>query len=265
MLELRGVTAGYGREAAVVRDVDLSVRRGEILTLAGPNGCGKTTLLRTIARQLPLLGGEIALLGRPLSGYGREELARTVSFMPQVREIPSITVRSLVAHGRFPHLGLSRRLRPADREAVERAMEETDVARWAERDLRSLSGGERQRVYLAMALAQDTELLLLDEPTTYLDMGCQFALLELVRAVNRRGKTVVMVLHDLAHALRYSRRIALLEGGRLVCCAAPEELLARGDIDRVFGVRTCRMGEGVCFLPAEDAKFSNSGEGTPCV
>lgn len=251
MLELHHVTAGYGRET-VVRDVDCTVARGEIVTLAGPNGCGKTTLLRTIARQLPLLGGGITLLGRPLSGYGRTELARLVSFMPQVREIPSITVESLVSHGRFPHLGLSRQLRAKDKEAVERAMEETGVAQWAGRDLRSLSGGERQRVYLAMALAQDTELLLLDEPTTYLDMGCQFALLELVRAVNRRGKTVVMVLHDLSHALRYSDRIALLEGGRLVCCVPPAELLEQGDIDRVFGVRTCRMGEGVCFLPAKE-------------
>lgn len=248
MLEFRGVTAGYGG-AAAVREIAFTAPKGEMTTLVGPNGCGKTTLLRTAARQLPPLAGEVLLAGRPLGDYGRRELARTVAVLPQVREVPAITVRGLVSHGRFPHLGLGRRMRPADREAVDRAMEETDVARWAHRDLRSLSGGERQRVYLAMALAQDTELLLLDEPTTYLDMGVQFALLELIQRVRRGGKTVVMVLHDLSHALRYSQRIVLLERGRLVCCAPPEALLESGEIDRVFGVRTCRAGEGICFLP----------------
>lgn len=248
MLEFCHVTAGYGGEA-VLRDVSFRVRPGELITLAGPNGCGKTTLLRTAARQLARMDGDLRLGGRPLESYGRMELARTVAFMPQVREIPAITAGALVAHGRFPHLGLSRRLGPGDREAVERAMEETGAARWADRDLRALSGGERQRVYLAMVLAQDTDVILLDEPTAYLDIGCQFALLELVREVNRRGKTVIMVLHDLAHALRYSGRIALLERGRLVLCAPPEELLASGELDRVFGVRTCRTEEAYYFLP----------------
>ena len=192
MLELRGIAAGYGG-TPVLREISFTVPKGSLTALIGPNGCGKTTLLRAAARQLPLLAGEILLDGRPVSSYGRTEFARKAAFMPQVRSVPAITAGALVAHGRFPHLGFSRRLRPEDRAAVQAAMEATGVADWANRDLRALSGGERQRVYLAMALAQDTDLILLDEPTTYLDPGRQFELLDLIASLPGRGKTVVMV------------------------------------------------------------------------
>ena len=128
-------------------------------------------------------------------------------------------------------------------------MEDTGVSAWADRDLRELSGGERQRVYLAMALAQETEVIFLDEPTTYLDLGRQFEVLELIRTLNARGKTIVMVLHDLAQALGYSQRTALMEKGRLVRCASPEALYESGEIDRVFGVRACRAGGTWYFTP----------------
>ena len=249
MLELRDVTAGYGG-TPVLRNVTFSVPAGSLTALIGPNGCGKTTLLRAAARQLPLLAGEILLDGRPVSSYGRTEFARKAAFMPQVRSVPAITAGALVAHGRFPHLGFSRRLRPEDRAAVQAAMEATGVADWANRDLRALSGGERQRVYLAMALAQDTDLILLDEPTTYLDPGRQFELLDLIASLPGRGKTVVMVLHDLSHALRYSTQLLLLEQGRLVQRGTPEELYAGGQLDRVFGIRSRRAPDGsYYFLP----------------
>ncbi len=249
MLELRGITAGYGG-TPVLREVSFTVPKGSLTALIGPNGCGKTTLLRAAARQLPLLAGEILLDGRPVSSYGRTEFARKAAFMPQVRSVPAITAGALVAHGRFPHLGFSRRLRPEDRAAVQAAMEATGVADWANRDLRALSGGERQRVYLAMALAQDTDLILLDEPTTYLDPGRQFELLDLIASLPGRGKTVVMVLHDLSHALRYSTQLLLLEQGRLVQRGTPEELYAGGQLDRVFGIRSRRAPDGsYYFLP----------------
>ena len=249
MLELRDVTVGYGG-TPVLRNVTFSVPAGSLTALIGPNGCGKTTLLRAAARQLPLLAGEILLDGRPVSSYGRTEFARKAAFMPQVRSVPAITAGALVAHGRFPHLGFSRRLRPEDRAAVQAAMEATGVADWANRDLRALSGGERQRVYLAMALAQDTDLILLDEPTTYLDPGRQFELLDLIASLPGRGKTVVMVLHDLSHALRYSTQLLLLEQGRLVQRGTPEELYAGGQLDRVFGIRSRRAPDGsYYFLP----------------
>ena len=249
MLELRGIAAGYGG-TPVLREVSFTVPKGSLTALIGPNGCGKTTLLRAAARQLPLLAGEILLDGRPVSSYGRTEFARKAAFMPQVRSVPAITAGALVAHGRFPHLGFSRRLRPEDRAAVQAAMEATGVADWASRDLRALSGGERQRVYLAMALAQDTDLILLDEPTTYLDPGRQFELLDLIASLPGRGKTVVMVLHDLSHALRYSTQLLLLEQGRLVQRGTPEELYAGGQLDRVFGIRSRRAPDGsYYFLP----------------
>ena len=249
MLELRGIAAGYGG-TPVLREVSFTVPKGSLTALIGPNGCGKTTLLRAAARQLPLLAGEILLDGRPVSSYGRTEFARKAAFMPQVRSVPAITAGALVAHGRFPHLGFSRRLRPEDRAAVQAAMEATGVADWANRDLRALSGGERQRVYLAMALAQDTDLILLDEPTTYLDPGRQFELLDLIASLPGRGKTVVMVLHDLSHALRYSTQLLLLEQGRLVQRGTPEALYAGGQLDRVFGIRSRRAPDGsYYFLP----------------
>lgn len=248
MMEFQQVTAGY-HGAPVLRDVTFTVPAGSITAVIGPNGSGKTTLLRAAMRRLPLQAGRITLQGRPVQSYERRAFARAVAFMPQVREVPAITVRALVSHGRFPYLGMTRQLRAADREAVDRALEVTGTAAWQERDLREISGGERQRVYLAMALAQDTGLILLDEPTTYLDLGSQFALLELVQTLNRQGKTIVMVLHDLGLALQYSTRVALLHRGSLVACESPQALYHSGRIETVFGVQPHHDGTSYWFTP----------------
>ena len=240
MLELRGIAAGYGG-TPVLREVSFTVPKGSLTALIGPNGSGKTTLLRAAARQLPLLAGEILLDGRPVSSYGRTEFARKAAFMPQVRSVPAITAGALVAHGRFPHLGFSRRLRPEDRAAVQAAMEATGVADWANRDLRALSGGERQRVYLAMALAQDTETILMDEPTTYLDVRHQLEVMETTRRLAGQGRAVVLVLHDLCLALRTADRVAVLWDGALRQTGTPEEIFSGGVLDRAFGIRLCRM------------------------
>ena len=237
MIEFRQVTTGYGNTVAV-KDITFHVEQGTITSLIGPNGSGKSTLLRAAVGQLPLWGGDIVIKGKSLSSYGRKELARTVAFMPQSRSVPSITVRGLVSHGRFPYQGLSRKMMARDKQAVAQAMEQTGVAEWADRDLRALSGGERQRAYLAMALAQDTDVIFLDEPATYLDISHQFELLELIRALNRQGKTIVMVLHDLGHALSGSQNVALLYQGCLAACESPRSLYQRGEIDRIFQVCT---------------------------
>ncbi|MCI8442857.1 MAG: ABC transporter ATP-binding protein [Provencibacterium sp.] len=246
MIEFRKVCAGYGGRPVLHR-LNLQVHPGEVLALIGPNGCGKSTLLRAAARQLPLEGGEILLNGRDIRQFERTEFARTAAFLPQqAQSPPAITVSSLVCYGRFPYLGLSRRLHKADREAVQRAMERTGTADWAQRELRALSGGERQRVYIAMALAQGTETIFLDEPTTYLDMRYQFELLELIRELKKEGKTIVMVLHDLSLALRYSDRAALMENGQIAACDIPQALAEGGQLDRVFRIVTHRQGD--CYF-----------------
>lgn len=247
MFELQHTAVGYDG-IPILRNVSFTVCDGEITALLGTNGCGKTTLLKAIARQLPVLEGQVFLKGRPIEQYARKEFARAVAFMPQVRNIPEITVRSLVSHGRFPYLGLSRQMTNMDRAAVDQAMEITGVSRWSERDLRELSGGERQRVYLAMALAQGGDAILLDEPTAYLDVAAQFELLELLRALAKQGKAVLVVLHDLAQALQYSDKVAVLADGRVVAFGEPERLYAQKVLDEVFGVTICCAPEGTYYL-----------------
>lgn len=262
MIEFQSVSGGYpGRQ--VLREVSFSVEPGTLTALIGPNGCGKTTLLRTAARRLPASGGRILLEGRPIGEYGRKEFARTAAFLPQSRSVPGITVRALVSHGRFPYLGFSRRLREADRAAVRRAMEITATEEWAERDLRELSGGERQRVYLAMALAQDTGTILLDEPTAFLDLYRQFELLELLRRLSGEGKAILIVLHDLALALQYSDRLVLIENGRVAAAGLPEQIAAQGELDRVFRVQTHRAAAGYWFSPAPGADCGARDQNRP--
>lgn len=251
MFELRSVSVGYG-ERAVLQGVSFTAQAGRITALIGPNGCGKTTLLKAMARQLPLREGEVRLRGCPLQSYTRREFARTTAFMPQVRAIPEITVRGLVSHGRFPYLGLSRQMTARDRRAVEQAMQAAGVERWAQRDLRELSGGERQRVYLAMALAQGGDAILLDEPTTYLDVAAQFELLELLRTLAGQGRAVILVLHDLAQALQYSDEVAVLADGRLAAFDTPARLFASRMLDRVFGVELRRAPDGTYYLRREE-------------
>ncbi|MFB0953993.1 MAG: ATP-binding cassette domain-containing protein [Aeromonadaceae bacterium] len=238
-------------ERTLIDDFTFQVLRGDKIALIGPNGSGKTTLLRAMTRTLPCRSGNILLDDRSIASYGRKEFARTAAFMPQSRPVPGITVRALVAHGRFPYLGFSRRMTAQDTAAVEQAMRRTGTLDWANRDVRALSGGERQRVYLAMALAQGGTTILLDEPGAFLDVRAQFELLDLLRSVAAGGKAVVLVMHELPQAMQYADRIALLGGGRLLGCDTSAALAATGAVDRVFGVRLCRAPDGVWYVKAE--------------
>ena len=253
MLEAKNLSAGYpGR--AVLAGVSLAARPGRVLVLLGPNGCGKSTLLRTMAGLLPPLGGEVLLDGR--RDYSPRQAAQRVAYLPQSRTAPNITVRRLVLHGRLPYLSYPRRYGREDYEAVDRALAAADALDLADRPLPELSGGQRQKAYLAMALAQETEAILMDEPTTFLDIRHQLEVLALVRRLAEEGRGVVLALHDLCLALTAADDVAVLGEGRLLALGGPEAVYQSKVLERVMGVRLDRSeGPGgrryFCQLPEE--------------
>lgn len=255
MLELQEMSAGY-RATAVVSGVSLRFVPGRILVLAGPNGCGKSTLLRTALGLQPRLGGRILLDGVELSALSPRQIAQRAAFMAQSRSVPNITAGRLVLHGRFPYLSYPRRYGREDYEAVDRALAAADALDLADRPVPELSGGQRQKVYLAMALAQETETILMDEPTAYLDIRHQLEVLALVRRLAAKGRGIALVLHDLCLALTMADDVAVLDGGRLLALGGPEEIYHSGVLARVMGVRLDRTSgpEGwryFCGLPEE--------------
>ncbi len=240
MIELKNVSAGYGGHD-VLHGMTLAFPPGRVLALLGPNGCGKSTLLRTVLGLTPKSGGEILLDGAPLESLSPRQRALKAAYLPQSRPAPNITARRMVLHGRFPHLSYPRCYRQEDNQAVSRALAWADASDLANRPMGELSGGQRQKVYLAMALAQDAPTLLMDEPTTFLDVGHQLEVTAMARRLAEEGRAVVMVLHDLPLALRWADDIALLSVGRLAAYGTAEEVYASGRLDRVFGVALRRV------------------------
>lgn len=240
MIELQGLCVGYPGQA-VLENVTLSFQPGQVLILLGPNGCGKSTLLRTAMGLQPKTGGQVLLDGVPLEKRSAREIARKAAYLAQSWTVPNITARRMVLHGRFPYLTFPRRYRPQDHEAARRALEWADASDVADRPMQELSGGQRQKVYLAMALAQDTETILMDEPTTYLDVGHQLDVMDVARRLAGQGKAVVVVLHDLCLAMRSADEIAVLSEGRLAALGTPEAVYASGILDKVFAIKLGRM------------------------
>lgn len=237
LAELRDVTFGYGARS-VLRGLDLWIDRGELLAIVGVNGSGKTTLLRLLAGTLRPGSGSVSVFGRRVSAFDRRELARRVAVLPQSLQLPSgFRVAEIVEMGRTPHARSRFGATADDEAAVERALVDAAALDLADRPVEELSGGERQRVLVAMALAQEPELLLLDEPTVHLDLGHQVALLDTVERQRRnRGLTVVAVLHDLALAASYATRVALLDGGRVVAEGPPRDVMRPPLLAATFGV-----------------------------
>jgi iron complex transport system ATP-binding protein len=248
-LSAAGLTVGYG-EREVLHGVDVPLPAGEITAIVGANASGKSTLLRAFARLLKPTGGSVLLDGAEITSLPTREVARRLGFLPQSPVPPEgLTVEDLVARGRFPHQRLGRRASPEDRERVEWALEATSITDLRERPLDRLSGGQRQRAWIAMALAQDTPILLLDEPTTYLDLAHQLEVLDLLADLNAQGRTIGLVLHDLNHACRYAHHLVALRDGVVHAAGAPEEIVDEELVHAVFGLRSRVLPDPVTGTP----------------
>ncbi len=241
MIKAENLSFSYGK-ASILEGINLSLEEGKLYGVIGPNGSGKTTLIKLLSAQLKPARGELFLDGKPYKEYGRKELARKVALLPQGRNTPDISVYDMVCYGRYPYLGFSRKMQEADIASVRAALKATDTQNLAERNVRKLSGGERQRVYMAMLYAQDTAHVLLDEPTTHLDISYRFQIMETLERMKAEGKCVVAVLHELSLALKYADEIILVSEGRVVSVATPEETVKSGNIDRVFAVE-CHLAQ----------------------
>ncbi|MFO6421512.1 ABC transporter ATP-binding protein [Hylemonella sp. W303a] len=245
-----GLRLAY-HQRVICDELEVHIPRGQITTIIGPNGCGKSTLLRALCRLIEPRAGQVRFDDRALADFGRRALARRVGFLPQVSTVPpGISVRELVSRGRFPYQGFLRQWSREDEAAVARALAETGLSDSADRLVEQLSGGQRQRVWIALVLAQDTEVLMLDEPTTYLDIAHQLEVLELCRRLNTElGKSLVMVLHDLNLAARYSHHLIAMKDGRIVATGAPADLLTPERLRDVFGIQAQVMRDPVTASP----------------
>ena len=238
--EIRNLSFAYENKA-VLRDLNLSIPKGKITTLIGPNGCGKSTLFQLLTKNLTPSAGEIRLGGYPIGQMNLKDFARRVAIVHQNNTAPGdLTVERLVAYGRIPYTKLGRSPSSTeDQRLIERAMKITGITNLRNRSIQNLSGGQRQRVWIAMALAQGTKILLLDEPTTYLDVRYQIQILQLVQMLNRRyGITILMVLHDMNQTVHYSDEIvALSHNGQVVTQGDPKEVVTSEMLEKVYGVR----------------------------
>lgn len=248
-LSARGLRLAYDRRV-VVDGLSIDIPDGGFTVIVGPNACGKSTLLKALARTLRPVAGSVLLDGRPLESYKSKAVARTLALLPQSPIAPeAIAVRDLVARGRYPHQGVLRQWSPDDEKAVDDALSATGNVPLAERHVAELSGGQRQRVWMAMVLAQQTELLLLDEPTTFLDIAHQYDVLELCSRMHAEGRTLVAVLHDLNQAARYATNLVVMKEGAIVAEGDPTSILTPELIETVFGLPCVIIPDPVTGTP----------------
>lgn len=237
MIETHNLSLNYDGSTDVVHELTLTVIAGQITALIGPNGCGKSTLLRGLSRLLKPARGVVCLDGRDIHAMGAKDLARRLGILPQGPTAPEgLTVHELVAQGRYPHQSWFQQWSAHDEQIVAQALIQTNLSLLADRPVDTLSGGQRQRAWIAMALAQQTDVLLLDEPTTYLDLAHQIDVLDLLTELNDQGRTIIMVLHDLNQAARYADMIVALRGGQIVAQGAPQNVITCDIIRQVFGL-----------------------------
>ena len=236
-IQVKDLTVAY-EDKVIIENMNLSIPKGEISIIIGANGCGKSTLLKTIARILKPKKGNIFIHGKNVKESKPKALAREMAVLPQSPVCPDgLTVKELIAYGRFPHQKTMAGLSIHDNEMIEWAMKETGLTEFADRPVDSLSGGQRQRAWIAMTLAQETDLILLDEPTTYLDMSYQLEVLLLLQKLNREKKiTIVIVLHELNNACRFANHIIGLKKGKVVCEGKPSDVITTKSLREIYGI-----------------------------
>ncbi|MET9603297.1 ABC transporter ATP-binding protein [Streptomyces sp. NPDC006459] len=237
-LTAENVTLGYDQRV-IAENLSVEIPDNSFTVIVGPNACGKSTLLRALSRMLKPSAGRVLLDGQAIGSMPAKKVAKTLGLLPQSSIAPDgITVSDLVSRGRYPHQGLLRQWSAEDERVVNESMASTGVAELADRAVDELSGGQRQRVWIAMALAQQTPLLLLDEPTTYLDIQHQIDVLDLCAELHEnQGRTLVAVLHDLNHAARYATHLIAMRGGEVVAEGPPQEVVTAELVEKVFGLR----------------------------
>ncbi|MGP1508607.1 MAG: ABC transporter ATP-binding protein [Sphaerochaeta sp.] len=248
------VSVDYGKNH-VLEHVSMEIPRGGIVTIIGKNGCGKSSLLKTVFRAVKPSSGRVLYNGRPVGEYGAREISRKIAYLPQIHfSPPDINVRTLVSYGRYPHMRFGKGLSQKDKEAIDMALDFTSLSDMAERGMMTLSGGERQRAWLAMSICQQPEILILDEPTTYLDISYQVEVLEVIKRLNRQsGVTIVMVLHDINLAARFSTYMYALKDRGIYAQGTPSEMVTHKLLSEVFDVcsRILRDSDNGCpfFIP----------------
>jgi iron complex transport system ATP-binding protein len=234
----------------IIAELHIAIPAGKITALVGPNGCGKSTLLRGLARLLPARRGHVYLDGQAIQSKSTKQLAKQLGILPQSPSAPEgLTVRELVAQGRYPHQSWFQQWSKHDEAVTRQALATTDLLELADRPLDTLSGGQRQRAWIAMALAQETEILLLDEPTTFLDLAYQLEVLELLHSLNETGRTIVMVLHDLNQACRYAHNLVAMREGKILAQGDPRRVMTEQMVAEVFGVHAHIVADPITGTP----------------
>lgn len=247
MIELKNVCTGYEGKT-VLHQVNAVFEKGKVTVIVGPNGCGKSTLLKSIVRIVPYSAGEISVDGIAVEKISTKELAKNVAYLAQNKKAPDISVMKMVLHGRFAHLSYPRKYRPQDFEMAQKALDWAKMSEKSQEIVSKLSGGMQQKVYIAMALAQDADTILMDEPTTYLDVAHQLRVMEMARQLAKEGKSVVMVLHDLTQALQIADHVIVMKEGKIIAQGSAEEVYENHSLEEAFGVKIEKLEtkEGKC-------------------
>jgi len=250
ILSAETLSLTYDSSTIIVHELDLKIQQGSITALVGSNGCGKSTLLRGLSRLLSPKTGTVHLEGQDIHRMKAKSLAQKLGILPQSPTAPEgLTVYELVAQGRYPHQSWFQQWSAEDEHIVEDALRITNLGMFADRPVDALSGGQRQRAWIAMALAQQTQVLLLDEPTTYLDLAYQLDVLDLLEELNEQGRTIIMVLHDLNQAARYSDTMIALRGGQIVAQGSPDHVMTSDKLKQIFGLNARVIRDPVTNTP----------------